>query len=111
MLVERADVLVVCLFGLRLGLRDGQVVGDTGAKALLGLAECFVGEFDVGVGCFNEPGSGLDVEDAVADVSVDLLDLIGELRLGLLILASATCSWPRVLAICRIGALMVPVAV
>ncbi len=85
-LVEGADVLVVGLFGLGLGLGDGQVVGDAGVEALLGFAEFFVGEVDIGLGCFDEFGSGLNVEDAVADVLVDLLDLVGEPGGGLLVL-------------------------
>ncbi len=85
-LVERADVLVVGLLGLRLGLRDGQVVGDAGVEALLRFAERLVGEVDVGVGGVDELGGGLDVEEAVADVLIDLLDLVGELGFGLLVL-------------------------
>ena len=85
-LVERADVLVVRLLGLRLRLRDGQVVGDAGVEALLGLAESFVGEIDVGAGRFDQLGGGLDVEDAVADILLDLLDLVGERGAGLLVL-------------------------
>ena len=85
MLVERADVLVVGLLGLGLGLGDGQVVGDAGVEALLSFAERLVGEVDVGVGGFDEFGGGLDVEDAVADVLVDLLDLVGEAGVGLLV--------------------------
>ena len=85
-LVERADVLVVGLLGLRLRLRDGKIVGDAGVEALLRLAEGLVGEFDVRVGRVDELGSGLDVEQAVADVLIDLLDLVGELGFGLLVL-------------------------
>src|SRR6202011_3932890 len=85
-LVERADVLVVVHLRLRLGLRDGEVVGDSGAKALLGLAERFVGEIQVGVGGLDQLGGGLNVKEAVVDVGVDLLGLVGEPRFGLLIL-------------------------
>ncbi len=63
-LVERADVLVVGLLGLSLRLRDGQVVGDAGAKALLGFGERFAGEIDVRVGGVDELCGGLDVEEA-----------------------------------------------
>ena len=77
-LVERADVLIVGLLGLRLGLRDGQIVGDAGVEALLGLAEGFVGELDIRAGGLDELGGGLDIEEAVADVLIDLLDLVGE---------------------------------
>ena len=83
MLVERADVLVVGLLELRLGLRDGKVIGDAGVEALLGLGELFLGEIDVGLSRVNELGCGLDIEDGVADVCVDLLDLVGEPCLGL----------------------------
>ena len=85
-LVERADVLVVGLLGLRLGLRDGKIIGDAGVEALLGFAEGLVGELHVGAGGFNELGGGLDVEDVVADVGVDLLELVGEAGPGLVVL-------------------------
>src|SRR3977135_4336107 len=46
-LIERADVLIVGLLDLRLRLGDGQVVCNTGAKALLRVAESLIGEFHV----------------------------------------------------------------
>ncbi len=67
------------------GLGDGQVVGDSGAEALLGFAKGFVGEVDVGLGGVDEPGGGLDVKDAVADVGVDLLRLVRETSGSLLV--------------------------
>ena len=45
-----------------------------------------VGEFDVRVGRVDELRGGLDVEQAVAHVLIDLLDLVGELGLGLFVL-------------------------
>jgi hypothetical protein len=62
-LVERTDVLVVGLLGLRLGLRDGEVVGDAGVEALLRFVEGLVGEIDIGLCGLDELGGGLDVED------------------------------------------------
>jgi hypothetical protein len=82
-LIERADVLVVGLLELRLGLRDGKVVRNAGVEALLGFGEFFASEVDVGSGGIDQLGSGLDVQNGVADISVDLLDLVGEARPGL----------------------------
>ena len=45
-----------------------------------------IGEFDVRVGRVDELRCGLDVEEAVVDVLIDLLDLVGELGFGLLVL-------------------------
>ncbi len=86
MLIERADVLVVGLLDLGLRLGDGQVVCHTGAKALLRVAESLVGELHVRVGGVDEFCRGLDVEQAVAHVLIDLLDLIGEPGFGLFVL-------------------------
>ena len=98
-LVERADVLVVGLFGLGLGLRDGQVVRDAGVEALLRFAQFFVGEVQVRLRRIDELGRGLDVENGVADVGVDLLNLVGEFIARLLVVARRRrplrpWSWP-----------------
>src|SRR5258707_1191771 len=85
-LIERADVLVVGLFDLRLRLRDGQVVGHTGAIALLGVAEGLVGEFHIRAGRVDKFCRGLNVEQAVAHILIDLLDLVGEPGFGLFVL-------------------------
>src|SRR5882757_755526 len=85
-LIERADVLVVGLLDLRLCLRNGQIVGHTGAKALLRVAEGLIGELHVRVGGVDEPCRGLYVEQAVAHILIDLLDLIGEFGFGLFVL-------------------------
>src|SRR3984885_4181074 len=49
-LIERADVLIVGLFRLRLRLGDGQVVRDALVEALLRFAECLIGEIYIRVG-------------------------------------------------------------
>ena len=94
-LVERADVLVVGLFGLRLRLGDGQVVGDAGVEALLRFAECFVGEVDIGVGGVDQLGRGLDVEDGCRGCpALTCWIWSASLALACWYCASATSSWP-----------------
>ena len=49
-LVERADVLIIGLLRLCLGLGDGKVVGNAGTEALLRLSQSFVRQIDVRAG-------------------------------------------------------------
>ncbi len=53
-LIERADVLIVGLFRLRLRLGDGQVVRDAGVKALLRFAEGLIGKVYIRVSRFDQ---------------------------------------------------------
>src|ERR1700722_20827184 len=96
-LVECADVLIVCLLSLRLRLRDRQIVRDARAESLLRITESFIGEFHIRMGCLYKFGCGLDIEQAVAHVLVDLLHLIGELRRCLFILRAGYLLLPSCL--------------
>ena len=77
MLIERADVLIVCLLKLGLRLRNGKVVGNAGMEALLRFVERFACEIDVRTRRLNELGRGLNIQNGGPDISVNLLGLVG----------------------------------
>lgn len=108
MLVDGGDVVVICLDNSLFGLHQLYRIRDTLAEAVAGLFQSLMRQIEIAFRNFNLIGRGVQVNERLAHVLIDLAAQVFELCLPLAKYGSCLVDIPRMRPPSQIGIVSVP---